>query len=306
MTDSNSSAVKSKNSTFFAIQFFCVLWSTVFLKFDVCLDLNNCWETDACRSCRSSLFNLLILISIVTIMMSDSVCIWFEIRSKFESCCSEICSVDENSVIVSFVRFWKISNTIDQTIEISSELEKLFLTCLRNVNDNCIDLLSVNEKIKDWEWKFDFWKVCWYSLIFRRNCLIVRRKMILSITHFDKKNALRSLSFDVILICLSLDFTIADLKLVFLIKIKVSLRFFENFVKNSSWYADNWKAIVQRSVVRVVSVKKNKCLLKNKIDRWEFEKRLRERNIESINRFAWKRSINEKIARKISRKKIKN
>ena len=248
----------------------------------------------------------------VAMMIFDRVCICSEIRSKFESIdcfaeiCSIVCSIDENSVIVSFVRFWQISNTIDQTIEISSELEKLFLTCLRNVNDNCIDLLSVNEEIKDWEWKFDFWKVCWYFLIFRRNCLIIRRKMILSIIHFDEKNALRSLSFDVILVCLFLNFTIADLKLIFLIKIRVLLRFFENFAKNSFWYASNWKAIVQRFVVKIVSVEKNKCLLKNKIDRWKFEKRLRERDIESINKFAWKRSINEKVARKISKKKIKN
>ena len=260
MIDSDSSVVESKNSTSSTIQFFDDLISSIsFLTFD---DWKRCcwenWKWD-CNSCRSSFSSLLILISIVVIIVFDKACICSWIKSKFESCCFEICSVDENSVIVFFVRFWKISNTIDQTIEISSEFEELFLTCLRNVNDNCIDLLSVNEKIKDWEWKFDFWRVCWCFLIFRRNCLIIRRKMILSITHFDEKNALRSLSFDVILICLFLNFTIADLKLVFLIKIRISLRFFENSAKNFSWYASNWKAIVQRSVVKIVSVEKNKC-----------------------------------------------
>ena len=205
-------------------------------------------------------------------MIFDRACICSEIRSRFESiACSETCSVDENTVIVDSFEFWKILNTIDQTIEIL-ELEKLFLTCLRDVNDSYNDLLFVNEKIEDWEWKSNFWKICWYFLIFRRNCLIIRRKMILSITQFDEKNALKSLSSDVILICLSLNFTIADLKLVFLIRARMSLKFFENFAKNSSWYVSNWKTIVQRFVVKIVRVKDNKCLLKNKIDRWEFFK----------------------------------
>ena len=37
----------------------------------------------------------------------------------------------------------------DQMIEISFEFEKSCLMCLKKINDNCTDLLLVNDEIKD-------------------------------------------------------------------------------------------------------------------------------------------------------------
>ena len=274
-------AVESKNSTFFAIQFFCDLSST-FLDFAVCSDLSDCWKTNACRSCRSSFFNLLILISIVTIMMSDSVCICFAIRSKcdntlFENCsCVDIADIDD-------VMF-------DQIMNIFSVIELSFLICLIDAKDIRIDLFSVDTDVENCDVTFsnslNFWKLRRNSAMFVKNCLIVARIRVLSIIQSDEKEEFKFKSIELDLICLVSNLTMIDRNRVVFTNVKIFYNSFEMFDANFFWKISSWNAIVQRLSLKIIKADDNKCLLKNKIDQWKFhEKRFEEKNIKSTNKF---------------------
>lgn len=59
-----------------------------------------------------------------------------------------------------------------------------------------------------------------YFDVFLKNCLIIMRKINLSITHLNKKTKLLN-STDVVLICRSFDFIVTNLNLILLMKSRV-------------------------------------------------------------------------------------
>ena len=154
MTNSTFFVAESKNSTSFDVYF-------LKNRFELCLTFVDSDENAdvccvaACSSCRSSLFSRLILMSTVTEIVFDKVCICFEIRSKFAKTLLDDCL---NNIVS---EFWKISMIFDQTIEIISELEKSCL-CLKDAKDNRNDLFSIDEEVEscDISSNFrDFWKL---------------------------------------------------------------------------------------------------------------------------------------------------
>ena len=214
-------------------------------------------------------------------MMSNSVCICFAIRSKYdntllENCfCVDIADIDD-------VMF-------DQIMSIFSIIELSFLICLINAKNTRINHSSVDADVESYDATssdfLNFWKLRRNSAMFVKNCLIVARIRILSITQSDEKEKFKFRSIELDLICLILDLTMIDRNRVIFTNVRVFCNSFEKSDANFFWKINNWNVIVQRFSLKIVRADDNKCLLKNKIDQWKFyEKRLEEKNIRSTNK----------------------